>query len=297
MSRVIPAPLLAMLKSTQLTSAILWRITKRDDSQILGTDHDEDVPITLGGPYDGLYMAASSITGTNLRATADMAVNNMEVSGATPSDGNIRTDINVAEIEGGLFADAEVEILLCDWQTPSKGVLLVQRGNLGDIGRDSDGNYSTEIRGLAERLRQVVVRTYSERCQVRNLGDTECKVDLEALRETGTIVTVTSRRRFSATISGSHAVKYFSLGVLRFETGANAGFEREIKMDDEGDVAGEVSLWDSMPFAIAPGDTFSLVPGCDRLINTCGVKYSNVVNFRGYGVFVEGVNKLLAGVI
>ena len=36
-----------------------------------------------------------------------------------------------------------------------------------------------------------------------------------------------------------------------------------------------------MPNAIAGGDQFTIVAGCDRTHTTCRDKFSNILNFRG----------------
>ena len=37
-----------------------------------------------------------------------------------------------------------------------------------------------------------------------------------------------------------------------------------------------------MALAIAPGDTFTITAGCDKQFATCGAKFANAVNFRGF---------------
>lgn len=297
MSRNVPALVLAHLRGESLTTALLWRIRKRDNSEIRGTDHDEDVTIPgSGSDAYGTYLKASSINASQLRATSDAAVDNMDVQGAMPSD--TRTvDINRADLEAGLFRDSPVWIYLCNWARPEDGLYTVKRGFLGEIIRDTDGNYTTEIRGFNEILRQNILRTYSERCQVRALGDAECKVDVPSLTETGTVVTVTSRRRFTATISGGRPAGYFSLGELEFTSGANADYVREVRRDDEGDTPGDLSTWDTFPNTVAPGDTFEIRPGCNRSASSCKDKFNNIVNFRGYGIYIEGMDALMKGPI
>lgn len=294
MSRAIPANLLAHLRGERQTTAMLWRIQKNDGSEIRGTDHDDDITIPgSGNDAAGTYLAASSITGTQMRSTADFGVDNMDVSGAMPSDTR-RVDVNRDEIEAGLFRDAAVWIYVCNWARPEDGVATIKRGMLGEIVRDTDGAYSTEIRGLTETLRQLIIRTYSERCQVRDFGDSECGLDVVALQQTGTITTVASRRRFTASLTGGQAAGYFSLGEITFTSGLNSGFTREIKRDDEGDVVGDISLWDTLPDTVQVGDTFNIRPGCNRAASTCRA-FGNILNFRGYGIYIEGLDALMAG--
>lgn len=290
----IPADLLAHLRLDQSSTAILWTVEKTNGAFIRGTDHDRDIEI-LTGDAAGVYQAGSNITGSKIRRTGDSAVDNMDIDGAIPATGSATIDVSVQDIEAGLLRRAEVRVYLCNWQKPTDGVYLVQRGNLGDITRDSDFKYSTEIRGLKQSLAQVFVRTYSERCQVRDFGDDECGVDVTALQKTGTVTAVTSRRRFDATLTGGQPAGYYSLGQITFTSGANSGYTREIRRDDEGSAAGHISIWDQLPAAVQVGDTFTIRPGCDRRFSTCRDKYANQLNFRGYGIFIEGLDALMRG--
>jgi hypothetical protein len=55
---------------------------------------------------------------------------------------------------------------------------------------------------------------------------------------------------------------------------------------------GQIELWEPMPKDVAPGDTFTLQPGCDRRWETC-VGYSNTVNFRGHGRWMPGIPQII----
>jgi uncharacterized protein (TIGR02217 family) len=54
-------------------------------------------------------------------------------------------------------------------------------------------------------------------------------------------------------------------------------------------VGGTVKV--SMPYAIAPGDAFTVHPGCDKRLATCRDIFANVLNFRGEP-FVPGLDAL-----
>lgn len=59
-------------------------------------------------------------------------------------------------------------------------------------------------------------------------------------------------------------------------------------------VAGGVTLQLAMPNPIAPGDTFSAVEGCDKLLSTCKTRFNNVVNMRGFP-YLPGRDRLTSG--
>ncbi len=43
----------------------------------------------------------------------------------------------------------------------------------------------------------------------------------------------------------------------------------------------QITLALPMPYPVSLGDTYSLVKGCDKTIQTCFATFNNVVNFRG----------------
>jgi uncharacterized phage protein (TIGR02218 family) len=300
-----PAGLLANLRSETPTLALCWRVLKNDNSQIYGTDHDVDLTLT-GGAKAGTYDARSNITGSGLRSSPDLSVDNMEVGGAFATDlgtspPQVTLDVNVHDIEAGLFQGASVYVYLVNWQAPATDAVLWRRGYLGEISRDSDGKYSAEMRGITQLLQQVFVRTYGERCEVDTFGDSECKVDVAALQRVGIVSAVTNRRRFNTTITVDNSEhvendgEWFSLGEITFTSGDNIGITREIRSDFEDSTFGHLSTWDTFPYDIQSGDHFTIRPGCDRLPTTCRQKYDNLLNFRGYGIFVQGIDAMLAG--
>lgn len=100
--------------------------------------------------------------------------------------------------------------------------------------------------------------------------------------------TVTSRQVFISNAM-TQAVAYFSGGEVQWLTGANAGRRIEIKEFANK----QFVLVLPMPNAVAVGDTFKAIAGCDKIINTCAGKFANAANFRGEP-YVPGMDKVLA---
>jgi hypothetical protein len=83
---------------------------------------------------------------------------------------------------------------------------------------------------------------------------------------------------------------YYDGGLLKWETGLNAGRAQEIKSW----AGGKLKLF-QRPFHIPQnGDRFVLHPGCDKTRATCNTKFSNILNFRGEPD-VPGQDKYYAG--
>lgn len=297
--RTLPALLQAHLDGETTTLATCWLIEKKDGTFIRGTDHDVDIEIDDESPDNGLsgtYWAGSNITGSDVRSSADMSVDNMEVEGAIPTEDFI--DVSVADIEAGLLDGAAVTVFFANWEDPNGGQIIIRRGYLGEISRDSDGRYKTEVRGLVQLLSQVFVLTYSDRCQVKRFGDAKCKFDLTGATFSGSVSSVTNRKRFDVVLEASSptpSLGYFNGGELTFTTGANAGYMREVKLDAVGDVEGAFNFWEVFPEDVTEGDEFTVTPGCNRLFATCRDVHDNAVNYRGYGLFVPGLDAIARG--
>jgi hypothetical protein len=71
--------------------------------------------------------------------------------------------------------------------------------------------------------------------------------------------------------------EYYTNGIVTWLTGANAGLRMEVKAYS----VGRVELFQSMPFTIALGDTYTITAGCDHQLTTCKNRFNNVINFRG----------------
>lgn len=300
--RTIPAQLARHLKLDVTSLAFCWFIELKNGRFIRGTDHDGDITLPADSsphPYAGTYLATANVTSSNIKSAGDMSADNMEVAGAFQENTRI-TDVTVDEIESGMLDFAPVTVLLTNWQAPGDGHYIVRRGYLGQIKRDTDAAYTTEVRGLNQLLSQTIIQTFSERCNVVKFGDDRCKFDVAAATVTGTVTAVTDRKNFAATLAipSPSPAWGFSGGELTFTSGANDGFVREVKRDTGSPLpSGALELWDELPEDAEVGDTFTLTPGCDRLMGTCKNTFNNLVNFRGYGVFIPGMLALMAGAL
>lgn len=300
MSRSLPAAFLARLQDDATRLVLCWRVERGDGVVIRGTSHDRVITISGAGsptnPHAGRYRALAAVTGSSVRSTTELDVDNLEVEGTT-ADGLTITDLTAADIEAGLLDDAYFVVFLAFWDDPDIGQCVLRAGNLGNIKRTSEGAYTAELRGLLQRLSQGIVRTYGVQCDA-DLGDSRCGVNLAALTLTGTVTAVTNRRRFSVAItSGSPtpSLEYFDGGLLTVTSGESSGYAREVKRGAVGGVLGEVELFEALPLELEVGNTVSMRPGCDKSAETCRVRFSNLARFRGYGLFVPGQNAVLRG--
>lgn len=109
------------------------------------------------------------------------------------------------------------------------------------------------------------------------LYDAGCTLLKTSFTSTGTISSVTSNSAFNT--SSTAADNYFALGVLKFTSGANAGFSTTVSSYLHTNGAFQLAV--PMPAPIAVGDAYSVYPGCNHLQSTCSGKFNNLAHFKG----------------
>ncbi len=269
--KTLPTGLQAHLDTGTTTLAWCWRLT-RSDGQVFGfTDHD--LPLTFDGTT---FEPESGFTASEIRTGSDLSVDAQDAEGVLTS-----TTITETDILDGRWDNATVEIWRVNWQNVGQRVLM-RRGAIGQV-RRGRVQFVAEMRSLAHLLNQTVGRTFQASCDAA-LGDARCGVDLTdpAFKGSGTVVTVDGDRAFTVSGLSAYADGWFALGTLTWTGGANAGRDAEVMMHEVGSTDVTVILLEAPVLAIAAGDTFDIIAGCDRLFETCTGRFANGVNFRGF---------------
>lgn len=236
MSRTLLPAFTSHLDGQILFLANMCLITRRDHDPVTNpaqfgfTSHDQDLV------YDGVtYEAFSSVDATEVRQSAGGGVDNLTVVGLLKSD-----KITDVDLRAGLYDGAEVSLFQVNWADLSMGRLLVLTGTIGEISHQS-GQYTAEVRSLSQRLSQQVVELTSSTCRVRALGDRRClppedptpSFDLEDYQHTRLVESAPSQKAI-VFAGDTNPLSYYNYGRVRFNTGANANIEREIKSHTGG---------------------------------------------------------------
>lgn len=248
-----------------------WVLTRADGLRFGFTDHDRVLD------FDGVsFRPDSGMRAAALSQSTGLAVDNTEAIGAL-SD----AAITEADIVAGRYDDARVEAWLVQWEVPENRVLQF-RGHLGELTR-SGGAFRAELRGLSERMNIATGRVYQKGCSAV-LGDSACRFDLDqpGYWVEGAIVALEGGRVFWLAISEAFEARWFERGRCMVVDGTAAGLVGAIKIDRiEGDLR-RVELWDRLRAEIALGDRLRLTAGCDKDMETCRLKFGNLLNFRGF---------------
>lgn len=250
------------------TLATCWRIVRRDGAVLGFTDHDRRLE------FNGtVYAPESGATGSALASSADLSVDNAEIEGALDDDA-----LRPEDLAAGRYDGATVEIFRVNWAAPAQRV-LVKAGVIGEVSRTGQA-FRAELRGISHVLDQPTGRLFQRLCDA-DLGDDRCGVDANdpAYRTSGAVTAIAGEDRFLATGFDGFEAGWFAHGLIAWESGANAGARRHIKTQE---ATGAVALWAPPGAAVAVGDAFSAIAGCDKRFSTCREKFANGVNFRGF---------------
>ncbi len=81
---------------------------------------------------------------------------------------------------------------------------------------------------------------------------------------------------------------YFDYGLITFTSGLNSGLSMEVKSY----VPGQITLQLPFPYAVVPGDAYTMHAGCDKSLATCRDRFNNIVNMRAEP-YLPGIDRLV----
>ena len=264
--RTFPPGFQAHLDSGRTTLSHCWRVTLKTGEKLGFTDHDVDLV------FDGtVFEADAGFTASSIESSLGLSVDNMDAEGALQS-----ARLDEARLKAGDFDHAEIEIWRVNWQDVSQRVLM-RKGHLGEVSY-GDGAFKAEVRGLSHLLSQQKGRLYQFGCDAE-LGDARCGVNVAnvAYADAGLVVAV---EEAAVSLSGiAFEDDWATRGRLKFiSIGKTVGVKRQRNVG----ALTRVEFWQALPFAVGVGDSVLLTAGCDKQFATCGTKFSNAVNFRGF---------------
>jgi uncharacterized phage protein (TIGR02218 family) len=263
------------LTGTELTLATCWKITRTDGVVKAFTDHDRDLVVS-----GVTYLAASGYTRSAIATGSQLAVDQLSVDGMLDSE-----ELTTEDLRAGVYDHAAFEIFWVNWQNTTGGILKLRTGWLGEV-TETRGQFSVELRGLLQAYSRHIGQLYTPSCRAQ-FGDARCGKALGPLTVTGTVTAAGGGRNFSDS-SRAEAANYFDGGLVTWTSGDNDGLSMEIKSSTPPDFY----LYLDMPHAIQVGDTYEMIPGCDKLLATCRDRWDNVVNFRGEP-YIPGLDAML----
>ena len=244
----------------------------RGDGVVLGfTDHDEALT------FDGTdFVPAHGLDGGEVAHKLGPQTDTSEVVGILHS-----AAITEDEILLGRYDGAVVETWRVNWRDVAQRHLQ-RRSSIGEIVRE-DGAFRAELRSAQQTLNQPRGRLYQALCDA-SVGDVRCGVNLEdaAFKAVANVVDVMDRYRLEVGGMAGFDEGWFGFGRAQWQSGKRSGVaDQSVSHARTGgaDVLGfavPVGDW------VVPGDALTAHAGCDRRFATCGEKFANAVNFRGF---------------
>lgn len=276
------AQLIAMLNgTTTYHMADLLTITPASGSPLRLTDADVD--LVVGGQT---FVSAKDQDATNptfkrgtTRCVVGLEVDTLDVTlycGQTVKMGGVSL---VRAAMNGAFDGARVKlerVFMPTFGDTSPGTVVLFEGRVAGVDPSS-----TEVRlGIKSELERLNVampgNVFMPGCGHVLYGP-GCGVNKATWTVTGTVTG--SPTTTSIPSNRGEAADYFRLGVMVFTTGANAGSRRAVRAYSGGTFEPTVPLL----VAPAPGDQFTVPPGCDHTTGAQGcTKFSNLNRFRGF---------------
>ena len=74
---------------------------------------------------------------------------------------------------------------------------------------------------------------------------------------------------------------YYDMGVMTFTSGSNVGISRVVSSYTYVS-NGVVTVVPPFPYTVNTGDSFTIIPGCDKSQTTCQSKFNNLINISAF---------------
>lgn len=143
------------------------------------------------------------------------------------------------------------------------------------------GRLDFKVRSAISKLNVAVPsEVYQPGC-LNQLFDARCGLDPDDYVLVGTVTGIGTGRAGAMTFTAAGLTQdpgYFDLGVIEFLSGPNDGVLRTVKAHGAGGVLSVAMAWPATPLV---GDTFNVVPGCNRTLQRCVGTFNNRARFRG----------------
>jgi hypothetical protein len=145
--------------------------------------------------------------------------------------------------------------------------------SFSDLGETS---VTMRVKALTELLNSDFPRNTIQASCNKILYQQDCGAARAPVTRTGSVVSGT-RNGVTVTYNQPTSIQFAS-GVLTWTSGKMNGISYWVKMSLAG---GVLQMQSPMLYIPQPGDTFSIVPGCDKTLATCTNTFNNAPNWGG----------------
>lgn len=277
------AALIAILNNTnRFLFADLYTITLWNGTVYRWTSADTDLVLsghTFSCPKDQ-DTAVPVITRGKTKIAAGLEVDTLAVTlgcGSNVLLGGIALQLAATN---GAFDGALIKmerVFMATWGDTTPGSVVLFSGFVAAVAPSSTAVQLTCQSDLQRLLVAMPRNTFAPNC-THVLYDTGCALTRATFQVNGTVAAGGTTTLFPTNLT--EADGYFNLGVLNFTSGALTGLRASVR--SYVNAGGQVEVSVTLPSIPANGDTFVIVPGCDKSQATCTAKFSNLLHFRGF---------------
>ena len=268
-----------LLNNAVYTMCDLVTITPVSGSVIRLTDADVDITLSSNTYYHNTYQFKRSNTKINI----GLKVDEMDFTIFDIGSNLINNHTLYQSCVNGYFDNAQIKVqrlMNCYGTYTTDYLIWMFEGNVS-AANPSRYEIKLKVKSELEKLNLPTPRNLYQPTCVNTLFDTNCGLSSGTYLKTGTIGTVTSATLFQATLSTTPTDQYYNLGYITCTSGANNGVKRSIKTQT-GTTTVTLTLYYPLPYTPTAADTFSILPGCDKVYASGCTKYSNTAKFRGF---------------
>jgi uncharacterized phage protein (TIGR02218 family) len=282
----------SLLASRLFNKARLFRIDLINGGSLYYTSADTDILLDgqtySAGKSNGLLFESKS-NRSQIHWKVGVEVDTLTFD-VIPNGATINGTPFLEAVKQGVFDGAEMTISnaywpLQGWQTPivPTGTVTMFVGRVADI-TASRSIATLNVNSHLELLNQNMPRNLYQSGCLNTLYDAGCTLNQASYAVSGSAASGSVAGAILASLA--QATGYFDLGKMKFTSGVNNGVWRSVKSYSLGSPS-TVRLVSPFPSDPAPGDTFTIYPGCDKTQATCAAKYGNAPNFRGFRFIPE----------
>lgn len=250
------------------------------NSPLYLTDHNTSLD------YEGnTYTPVAGMSVTATESNEGVSPSNFQARGILASSSILDADLAAGRFQGALIIENVV-----DARFPWAGTYSTQRFRVGAVEwNEQTGVWESEVSTLADFFQGSIGHVYTRKCRWR-FGDSRCGINLASYASGGEVTNISSLPTFLNTLTPSEEAGYFDDGVLTWLTATNSGNVGTFQVVKTHLAAGgSILLQTQPPYAISVGDTFSVTPGCNKLL---GINADGTIDLDGHCIhrFANGAN-------
>lgn len=286
-----PAFVNFILSNQRMLIAELYTFTLLDGSNIYFTSLDMDLNV------DGNTYVANSlrIEGLKYKVAVGLQVDEQDIKISAYPEDTLGGAQFFAAVQEGLLDGAYLSrrrgfwavstgISYRDYALPPVGVVELFIGRVATISKIGRTHVEMKLKSPLSLLDIEMPRnTYQPGCQY-TLFDQGCGLLKASFTFSGVVFGVVDAD-LGITVTGgipspigADGIPTYSFGRLLFTSGSNNDLQVSIAANDSS-----IMGFQYPPIKnIQPGDTFDAWPGCSKTDNTCDLKFSNKIHFRGF---------------